>query len=139
MPELVWTPPLSLFVRTKSRMCPGWSSLPSTGSSKALPGVRIDRNATPCTFGVSRSAPISQSASSAVCRRPRCLTKEPNTSLIDSLSAPRLVVVFQPCFVLGDPVSELVPDDIHGHREAGEKVVVPVAEDHLSAVPERIV
>ena len=71
-------------------MCAGCGSLPSTGSSYAVPGAFIDRSATPFTSGVKRPAPISQSACAAVCcgEWAYCLTSEPKTSDIDSLSAP---------------------------------------------------
>ena len=55
------------------------------------------------------------------------------------VECPGLVVVFELRFVLGDPVGKFVPDDVHGRREAGEKVAVTIAEHHLGAVPEGVV
>ena len=90
MPELMCTPPLSSEVSTKSSMCAGCGSLPSTGSSYAVPGAFIERRATPLMSGPRMPAPISQSAWSAVCcgEAARCLTREPKTSESDSLRAP---------------------------------------------------
>ena len=66
----------------------GRSGCTKTGSWNAVPGALIDRNATPLMPGRNIPSPISQSASRAVWRRDHCFTSEPNTSAIDSLSAP---------------------------------------------------
>lgn len=82
------TPPLSAVVRTKSSMWRTCGSLPSTGSSWAVPGAARERIALPATCAVNRPAPSSQSASSACWRSACCLTSRPSTSQIDSFSAP---------------------------------------------------
>ncbi len=51
----------------------------------------------------------------------------------------RLPAVGQVRRVLGDPVGQLVADDVHRHGEVEEEVPVSVAEDHLLAVPEGVV
>src|SRR4029079_17590543 len=38
-----------------------------------------------------------------------------------------------------DAVSEFMPDDIEGNREAVEQFAIAVAEYHLIAIPERVV
>ena len=52
---------------------------------------------------------------------------------------PGLVLVVQAGGVLGDPVRELVPDDVDAAGEGQEDDAVTVAEDHLGAVPEGVV
>ncbi len=69
-------------------MVAGCGSLPSSSSSYAVPGAFIERSATPVTLGPSSPAPISQSASSAVCSSEYCLIREPKTSDMDSFRAP---------------------------------------------------
>jgi hypothetical protein len=53
-----------------------------------VPGAFIERKASAAVPGVKISVPISQSASAALCFKDHCFTREPNTSDIDSLSAP---------------------------------------------------
>ena len=48
----------------------------------------IERSATPCSAGPRMPVPISQSAASAVWPSLYCLTSDPKTSEMDSLSAP---------------------------------------------------
>ena len=141
MPELMCTPPLSSEVSTKSSMCAGCGSLPSTGSSYAVPGAFIERRATPLMSGPRMPAPISQSASSAVCcgEAARCLTREPKTSESDSLRAPDWFWYDEIRLVRGDRVGQLVGHHVDGTGEAGEQDAVAVTEDHLRTVPERVV
>jgi hypothetical protein len=56
--------------------------------SYAVPGALSDRNAFPNFSSAINPSPIGQSASSTGYLRCHCLTIEPNTSEIDSLSAP---------------------------------------------------
>ena len=50
-----------------------------------------------------------------------------------------LALVVQAGGVLGDPVGELVADDVEAAGERQEDHAVAVAEDHLGAVPEGVV
>ena len=82
MPELMCTPPLSAAVFTKSSIDAGCLSY-----WFAVPGAFIDRRAA-WRVGPTMSSPISQSASCAVCFLAYCLASEPNTSDMDSFTAP---------------------------------------------------
>ena len=82
---------------------------------------------------------MSHVAWSAVCPAVYCATREPKTSLIDSLSAPGLPLVRQVGGVLRHTVGEFVADDVERDREAVEDLAVPVAEHHAAAVPVGVV
>ena len=76
---------------TKSSMCAGCGSLPSTGSSYAVPGAFIERRATPLMSGPRMPAPISQSACvGGLLRRGRPLLDEgaEDVGRANSLRAP---------------------------------------------------
>ena len=120
-------------------MWPGCGSLPSTGSSYAVPGWAMSRSARAWTPGRNSPAPISQSPATASWPSSRCLRQEAKTSETDSLSAPGLALVDQAGGVLGDRVGELVAEHVDRLGEPVEDLAVAVAEDQLLAVPERVV
>ena len=86
---------------------------PHVGGTSAVPGLAIERSALakPLRGGIIISAPISQSAWSAVCCAFHCCTSEPKTSEIDSFSAPELVMILETGGELRDAMCQLMAND----------------------------
>ena len=82
-----------------------------------MPGSFMLRMPRPLTLAVKRLSPMIQSASAGAWPSRRCLTNEPKTSDIDSLSAPDCPLIDEIGWV-GHAVGQFVTDNIHGDSEA---------------------
>lgn len=139
IPESVCAPPLFADVWTKSCMCAGSASLPSTGTvvRGAGPGQRAQRDAlhaVPEQPGSDQPVGFGRAL-----LRVELLDRRAEDVRDRFVHRARLPEIDQVDLVAGDAVRALVADHVDRRREAVEQVAVAVAEHHLLAVPERIV